>query len=145
MKKILALIMLTLLLVSCGSPLISWNPEEEKIFESFEQIKIKADQILNSIDLNKPLEYEQARIIGQPVWDWKEFEKSCIASIYGEWRKTTGTLLEWKTQHARARLQDPNYETMKAKYLYGLDDYKIQTKNVLDAIEKLKVGKDPFQ
>jgi len=144
MRKIISLFLLMRLLASCGGPSASWNIEEEKIFETFQQVKSKAELILNSIDLKKPLEYEQAKVIAQPVWDWKDFEKSYIAPIYKEWRKTTGTLLEWKTQFSRARIQDPNYETTKAKYEFGLEDYKLQTQNVQDAIEKLKAGKDPL-
>ncbi|MCE5176036.1 MAG: hypothetical protein ABFD23_05230 [Caldisericales bacterium] len=130
-----------LVLVSCGgSSKITWNDNEQKIYDSFVQVEQKASEIFGSITKDnekKPSE------LSKPVWDWAEYKNSQLSETYKEWRMSAGKAIEDKIMLMRSTTADPQHETLKGKIQFETE-YMAKIKDkIVQMVEKIKKGEDP--
>ncbi len=130
-----------LVLVSCGgSSKITWNDNEQKVYDSFVQIEQKTSEIFGSITKNnekKPSE------LSKPVWDWAEYKNSQLSEIYKEWRMSAGKAIEDKAMIMRSTTADPQHETLKGKMQFETEHMAKMKSKIIQMVEKLKKGEDP--
>lgn len=130
-----------LVLVSCGgSGKITWNDNEQKVYDSFVQIEQKTSEIIDSITKNngkKPSE------LSKPIWDWTEYKNSQLSETYKEWRMSAGKAIEDKAMIMRSTTADPQHETLKGKMQFETAYMAKMKGKIVQMIEKLKKGEDP--
>ena len=130
-----------LVLVSCGgSGKITWNDNEQKIYNSFVQVEQKTSEIFGSITKNnekKPSE------LSKPVWDWAEYKNSQLSETYKEWRMSAGKAIEDKAMLMRSTTADPQHETLEGKMQFETEHMAKIKDKIVQMVEKIKKGEDP--
>ncbi|MEZ4812584.1 MAG: hypothetical protein R2883_03715 [Caldisericia bacterium] len=141
MRKVLSLVLVAVFCfacVSCGSSQASWNESEEKIYGEFLGLQNQVQAKMDDLTSNEPETYQDAKKIAAFVWEWKNYENSCISDVYKNWRTSAGEAVETKAMLHFYKENDPNYVNVKSERDFAEQVWIYDTKQVLETVEKLK-------
>ncbi|HOO97297.1 MAG TPA: hypothetical protein PKV16_06030 [Caldisericia bacterium] len=136
---VLAVLVASILLVSCGStsgPV--WNSSEESIYNGFEELQANVESIMSQLDSFEPESFQDGKNLADVVWEWKNYTESSMKDAYGEWRSYAGMAIESKALRYRLKETTPNYESFVAKEKFNYEMWVVKTEEIRELVSSLK-------